>query len=178
MAWRMEQCGRCWVALTVAASAVALGCSSESRLQRTVAEYGERLEQIREASDQHEVEVSAAENEQEVADTEQRHADQMMRTFSEMDQLISAMGTCRHHAEHQHNTAALRGDIETMSAMFDQHHEAMTSAGDMNAAHAEESAYQRDLHTALDGWFGHHHEMTAHAGDCPCGNMGGTMMGR
>ena len=177
MAWMTKRGSRLWLAVTIAAGTLALGCSSENRHERTVAEYGERLEQMKQASDRHDAEVSEAKTEQAVADAEQRNADGMAHVLAELDQLVGAMGSCGHDAEHGQNTSALRGDIEAMRAMFEQHHKAMRAAGDMDVAHAEENSHQTDVRPAFDAWFGHHHEMTAHAGGCPCGAMHGGMMG-
>ena len=178
MTWTLHGNAQLLTAITCAASALVVGCASDddSRLERTVAAYGERLENSRQISERHEVEVSEAESDQEVTDAEQHYADEMQRALADMDQMITDMGVCPHHEEHAHNTATLHDDVAAMRSMYLQHHDDMSGSADLDAAHTEEASFQRDLGSHHEVWSTHHREMTAHASDCPCGNMGGGMM--
>ena len=105
------------LALVVPTTILACSQSGDGAAEDSALQYGERLQQVRTLSQQHQAEVHQASAPEDIADAEHRYADQMEPHLARMEQLLAEMDGCSGAAAYQRNVATLRDDHLALQAM-------------------------------------------------------------
>jgi hypothetical protein len=156
-------------------SAAVLGCGDDppETLDEYVTGYGNRVDTLREASENHHREVAHATSPEKIAEAEKRYHDVVNGIFDEMHHAIDDMEDCAHGREHGPGTETLQADIEAVGELRDEHHRQMAEVHDLDVAAEHEEGYRRGLENMFRAMENHHDEMMVDADSCLCGPMHG-----
>ena len=159
------------LALVVPTTILACSQSGDGAAEDSALQYGERLQQVRTLSQQHQAEVHQASAPEDIADAEHRYADQLEPHLARMEQLVAEMDGCSGAAAYQRNLATLRDDHLVLQAMHQEHQAQMLTAHDVQTARASEGDYQARMHDHLELATEHHQDAMTHMGSQQCGMM-------